>query len=63
MKISLYGGIEMDLPQKSFLIRAAETDFQAKLFEDSVRTNFGSILLRNSSSDAVDTHIRECLTA
>ena len=63
VKISLYGGIEMDLPQKSFSIRFAEGDLQTRLFDDSERTSFGSLLLRNSSSDAVDTHIRDCLTA
>lgn len=59
--LSLYGLLELDLPQKSFIIRAAQGCFNAELFDDSERTTFNSILLRNSGSDIVDTHIRECL--
>lgn len=61
MEISLQGQFSLDMPQKTFKLRAkslygAKT-FNAKLFEDRPYTEYKSIVLRNSGNDCAWTRL------
>ncbi|MBQ8654766.1 MAG: lamin tail domain-containing protein [Clostridia bacterium] len=59
--MSLMGQFSLDMPQKSFKIRAkaryGQSTFQAALFEDRPYTEYKSIVLRNSGNDSAWTRL------
>ena len=61
--ISTAGDFSLDLPQKSFKIRAksayGEKTFAAALFEDRPYTEYKSLVLRNAGNDGVWARVRD----
>ena len=61
MAFSLQGQYSLDMPQKTFKLRAkslyGEKTFQAKLFEDRPFTEYKSFVLRNSGNDCAWTRL------
>ena len=61
MAFSLQGQYSLDMPQKTFKLRAktlyGEKTFAAKLFEDREFTEYKSIVLRNSGNDCAWTRL------
>jgi len=61
MAFSLQGQFSLDMPQKTFKLRAktlyGEKTFAAKLFEDRPYTEYKSIVLRNSGNDCAWTRL------
>ena len=61
--ISTAGDFSLDLPQKSFKIRAksayGEKTFAAPLFEDRPYTEYKSLVLRNAGNDGVWARVRD----
>ena len=61
MAFSLQGQFSLDMPQKTFKLRAktlyGEKTFAAKLFEDRPYTEYKSIVLRNSGNDSAWTRL------
>ena len=59
VKLCLDGDFCLDMPQKSFLIDAADGSFDFPLFNDRTATSYPSILLRNSGDDSMWTRIQD----
>ena len=61
MEFSLQGQYSLDMPQKTFKLRAkslyGEKTFQAKLFADREFTEYKSFVLRNSGNDCAWTRL------
>ena len=49
----------IDMPQKSFLINAADGSFDYPLFDDRTTSSYPSILLRNSGNDSMWTRVQD----
>ena len=61
VRLCLDGDFELDMPQKSFLIEAADGSFDFPLFDDRSATSYPSLLLRNSGYDSMFTRIQDGL--
>ncbi|MFH1880773.1 MAG: CotH kinase family protein, partial [Bacillota bacterium] len=63
MEISLQGQYSLDMPQKTFKVKAkaryGDKYFSAQLFEDLEFTQYKGIVLRNSGNDAVWTRLND----
>jgi len=59
IKLCLAGDFSLDMPQKSFLIDAADGSFDFPLFSDRDAASYPSILLRNSGNDSMFTRIQD----
>ena len=59
VRLCLDGDFSLDMPQKSFLIDAADGSFDFPLFSDRTATSYPSILLRNSGNDCMWTRIQD----
>ena len=61
VRLCLDGDFELDMPQKSFLIDAADGSFDFPLFDDRSAASYPSILLRNAGNDSMFTRIQDGL--
>ena len=61
VRLCLDGDFELDMPQKSFLIEAADGSFDFPLFDDRSAASYPSILLRNAGNDSMFTRIQDGL--
>ena len=59
IRLCLDGDFSLDMPQKSFLIDAADGSFDYPLFSDRTAASYPSILLRNSGDDCMSTRIQD----
>lgn len=61
VRLCLDGDFELDMPQKSFLIDAADGSFDFPLFDDRSAASYPSLLLRNAGNDSMFTRIQDGL--
>jgi hypothetical protein len=63
MEISLQGQYSLDMPQKTFKVKAkakyGDKYFYARIFEDLAFTEYKGIVIRNSGNDAVWTRMND----
>lgn len=51
----------LDMPQKSFLVKALDGAFEHRVFDDRTADSFPSLLLRNSGNDCLFTRVADGL--
>ena len=61
VKLCLDGDFALDMPQKGFLIDAADGSFDFPLFDDRSAASYPSLLLRNAGNDSMFTRIQDSL--
>ena len=60
VKLCLDGDFALDMPQKGFLIDAADGSFDFPLFDDREASSYPTLLLRNSGNDSMITLAKMC---